>query len=65
MANCSRSLAQTERVKTALSNCINGVYRPTAGHIMLNGQDLTNIQADKVALARVGRAFQHASYSRI
>ena len=46
--------------KTALLNCINGVYRPTAGHIMLDGQDLTNIQVDKIALARVGRAFQHA-----
>ena len=46
--------------KTALLNCINGVYRPTAGHIMLNGQDLTNVRADKIALARVGRAFQHA-----
>jgi branched-chain amino acid transport system ATP-binding protein len=46
--------------KTALLNCINGVYRPTAGHIMLDGKDLTNIQVDKIALARVGRAFQHA-----
>ena len=46
--------------KTALLNCINGVYRPTAGHIMLNGQDLTNVRVDKIALARVGRAFQHA-----
>ena len=46
--------------KTALLNCINGVYRPTAGHIMLDGQDLTNVRVDKIALARVGRAFQHA-----
>jgi branched-chain amino acid transport system ATP-binding protein len=46
--------------KTALLNCINGVYRPTAGHIMHNGQDLTNVRVDKIALARVGRAFQHA-----
>ena len=46
--------------KTALLNCINGVYRPTGGHIMLNGMDLTTVPVDKIALARVGRAFQHA-----
>jgi branched-chain amino acid transport system ATP-binding protein len=46
--------------KTALLNCINGVYRPTSGHILLDGTDLTTIPVDKIALARVGRAFQHA-----
>ena len=46
--------------KTALLNCINGVYRPSSGHIMLDGRDLTTVPVDKIALARVGRAFQHA-----
>jgi len=46
--------------KTALLNCINGVYRPTSGRIALDGQDITDMQVDKIALARVGRAFQHA-----
>jgi branched-chain amino acid transport system ATP-binding protein len=46
--------------KTALLNCINGVYRPNEGHIMLDGHDLTTVPVDKIALARVGRAFQHA-----
>jgi branched-chain amino acid transport system ATP-binding protein len=46
--------------KTALLNCINGVYRPTSGHIVLDGRDLTTVPVDKIALARVGRAFQHA-----
>src|SRR4051812_45395285 len=46
--------------KTALLNCINGVYRPSAGHILLDGADLTTVPVDKIALARVGRAFQHA-----
>ena len=46
--------------KTALLNCINGVYRPTSGHIILDGRDLTTVPVDKIALARVGRAFQHA-----
>jgi branched-chain amino acid transport system ATP-binding protein len=43
-----------------LLNCINGVYRPTAGQILLNGRDIAAIPVDKIALARVGRAFQHA-----
>lgn len=46
--------------KTALLNCINGVYRPTAGHIRLHGRDLTIVPVHKIALAGVGRAFQHA-----
>ncbi len=46
--------------KTALLNCINGVYRPTSGRIVLDGQDITDVQVDRIALARVGRAFQHA-----
>jgi branched-chain amino acid transport system ATP-binding protein len=46
--------------KTALLNCINGVYRPRSGQILLDGQDLTKAPVDKIALARVGRAFQHA-----
>lgn len=46
--------------KTALLNCINGVYRPGAGRIILDGKDITDVPADRIALARVGRAFQHA-----
>ncbi len=46
--------------KTALLNCINGLYRPSAGRIELDGRDITHVPVDKIALARVGRAFQHA-----
>src|SRR5712692_7687569 len=46
--------------KTALLNCINGVYRPTSGRIVLDEQDITDVQVDRIALSRVGRAFQHA-----
>jgi branched-chain amino acid transport system ATP-binding protein len=46
--------------KTALLNCINGVYRPATGRIVLNGRNITHVPVDKIALARVGRAFQHA-----
>jgi branched-chain amino acid transport system ATP-binding protein len=46
--------------KTALLNCINGVYRPTTGHIILDGRDITHVRVDRIAFARVGRAFQHS-----
>jgi branched-chain amino acid transport system ATP-binding protein len=51
--------------KTALLNCINGVYRPAAGHILLDGQEITAIAPDRIARARVGRAFQHSEPFRI
>ncbi len=46
--------------KTALLNCINGVYRPCTGSIRLDESDLTTIPVDRIALAGVGRVFQHA-----
>lgn len=46
--------------KTALLNCISGVYRGASGRIVLNDRDLTKVPVDKIALAGVGRAFQHA-----
>jgi branched-chain amino acid transport system ATP-binding protein len=45
--------------KTALLNCINGVYRPNFGSIIVDGRNVTLIPVHKIALARVGRAFQH------
>jgi branched-chain amino acid transport system ATP-binding protein len=46
--------------KTALLNCINGVYRPNQGSILVDGRDVTSIPVHKIALAKVGRAFQHS-----
>ena len=46
--------------KTALLNCINGVYRPAAGAIIVDGRDITSTPIHRIALARVGRAFQHS-----
>jgi branched-chain amino acid transport system ATP-binding protein len=46
--------------KTALLNCISGVYRPTTGSVRFDGTELTRVPVDRIALARVGRAFQHA-----
>ncbi len=46
--------------KTALLNCISGVYRPTSGEVEFNGTNLSHIPIHRIALAGVGRAFQHA-----
>jgi branched-chain amino acid transport system ATP-binding protein len=46
--------------KTALLNCINGVYRARSGRILLDGHEITHVPVDRIALAGVGRAFQHA-----
>ncbi len=46
--------------KTALLNCINGVYRPAKGAIIVGGRDITSTPIHRIALARVGRAFQHS-----
>lgn len=45
--------------KTALLNCISGIYRPAKGSIIVDGRDITSTPVHKIALARVGRAFQH------
>jgi len=44
--------------KTTLVNLITGVLRPTAGQVILNGEDVTNLaQADRVK-RRLARTFQ-------
>jgi branched-chain amino acid transport system ATP-binding protein len=45
--------------KTSLLNCINGVYPPTSGRILFEGQDITNEPAFKRARRGIGRTFQN------
>lgn len=44
--------------KTTLMNCINGLYRPDAGKIHLDGQDITRRSPHDIARAGLGRTFQ-------
>ena len=44
--------------KTSLLNCINGVYRPSRGRLVLDGTDLVGLRPHKVAARGVGRTFQ-------
>ena len=44
--------------KTTLINLLTGVYRPTAGRIRMDGQDITALSADKRARMGLARTFQ-------
>ncbi|MFG1377927.1 ABC transporter ATP-binding protein [Xanthobacter autotrophicus] len=45
--------------KTSLFNCISGFYRPRAGHIRLDGQDITHTHPPARAKAGLARTFQN------
>ena len=44
--------------KTTLFNCISGVFFPEEGHIIFEGQDITNLPPYKRAPLGIGRTFQ-------
>lgn len=44
--------------KTTMLNCVNGLYTPTEGRILLQGRDITGLSVEQVARAGVGRTFQ-------
>ncbi len=45
--------------KTSLFNCISGLYRPTTGSIHLDGQDITQEPAHRIAALGIARMFQN------
>jgi len=45
--------------KTSLLNCLTGFYRPQAGRITFNGEDITNLPTHKLVSSGVGRTFQN------
>jgi branched-chain amino acid transport system ATP-binding protein len=44
--------------KTTLFNCINGVYPPTEGHVIFNGEDITGLKTYNVAHRNLARTHQ-------
>lgn len=44
--------------KTTLFNCITGFYRPEAGTIIFEGEDITNLAPHTVAMKGIARTFQ-------
>lgn len=47
--------------KSTLFNVLSGIYKPSAGSVLLNDTPLIGLRPDKTVRAGVGRAFQNAS----
>lgn len=45
--------------KTTLFNCVSGVYHPTSGEILFNGESLLGLSPDRIAQRGIGRTFQN------
>jgi len=45
--------------KTSIFNCISGIYTPTQGRILLEGQDITRLKPHQRARLRIARTFQN------
>lgn len=45
--------------KTSIFNCISGIYTPTQGRILLDGQDITHLKPHQRARLRIARTFQN------
>ncbi|SPJ24116.1 ABC transporter ATP-binding protein [Palleronia abyssalis] len=45
--------------KTSVFNCITGFYRPTAGRIVLDGEDITKVRPPARAARGLARSFQN------
>jgi len=50
--------------KTTLINCISGWYHPQKGQILLDGQDITQLPAHRVAALGISRTFQNIALFR-
>ena len=44
--------------KSTFFNCVTGVLRPTSGHILLNGADITGLPPNLISRAGVARSYQ-------
>ncbi|MEM7828360.1 MAG: ATP-binding cassette domain-containing protein, partial [Candidatus Aenigmatarchaeota archaeon] len=44
--------------KTTLLNIISGIYRPTRGKVIFEGNDITNTPPENIAYRRITRTFQ-------
>lgn len=45
--------------KTTCFNCLSGVYRPTSGQVLMNGEPITHLPRHDIARRGIGRTFQN------
>ena len=45
--------------KTTAFNAVTGVYLPTAGRVLLNGENITGLRPDQITLRGIARTFQN------
>ncbi len=50
--------------KTSIFNCISGIYTPSRGRIVFNGQDITRVKPHRRAQLRIARTFQNIALFR-
>ena len=50
--------------KTTFFNCLTGLYKPTTGRVIFNGNDITAKRADLVTRAGIARTFQNIKLFR-
>ena len=50
--------------KTTFFNCLTGLYKPTTGRVMFDGQDITGKRPDLVTTAGIARTFQNIKLFR-
>jgi branched-chain amino acid transport system ATP-binding protein len=44
--------------KSTFFNCLTGVLRPTSGHIVFNGEDITGLSPDRISRKGIARSYQ-------
>jgi branched-chain amino acid transport system ATP-binding protein len=50
--------------KTTLINCVNGVFHPEEGRILLDGTDITRLAPSRIAALGIARTFQNIALFR-
>jgi branched-chain amino acid transport system ATP-binding protein len=44
--------------KSTLFGCVTGFHRPTSGHVLYRGQEITSLKADRICRLGIARTFQ-------
>ena len=45
--------------KTTAFNAVTGIYKPTAGRVVLEGENITGLRPDQIAYRGITRTFQN------